>query len=81
MVLFSALTTDDIRTVFGIRGYDWLRTSVATLILPHHGWLEEPLYKGVRWDGVAFGAHASKDVRGLITLSSHMMKLEPLKSS
>ena len=67
--------------VFGNWGYSRIRTSVAALILPHHGWLEEPFQKDVRRDGVTFGAHASKDIRRLITLSSHMMKLESLKPS
>ena len=62
-------------------GYNRIRTSVAALILPHHGWLEEPFQKDVKRDGVVLGAHASKDIRRLITFSSHMMKLEPLEPS
>ena len=55
--------------------------SVAALILPHPGWLEEPFQKDVRWDGVALSTDAGKDVRRLITFSSHVMKLEPLEPS
>ena len=63
--------------VSGIWGYVSVWTSIAIFPLPHHGWLKEPFQEDIRWDGVAFSAHASKDVRGLITLSSHVMKLEP----
>ena len=76
---FSGRAHDDIGIVFGIWGYSQIRTSVATLILPYHGWLEEPFQKDVRRDGVALGAHASEDVRRLITFSSHMMELESLE--
>ena len=67
--------------MFGIWGYNRIRTGVAALTLPHHGWLEEPFQKDVRWDGVTIGANASKDIRRLITFSSHMMKLESLEPS
>ena len=53
----------------------------ALSILPYHGWLEEPFQRDVRRDGVTLGAHASEDIRRLITFSSHMMKLESLKPS
>ena len=52
--------------MFGIWGYDRLWNGVAAIVLPHNGWLEEPLREGVRWDGVAFGAHAGKYVCSLI---------------
>ena len=81
MVLFRWLSPRDIGIVFGIWGYNRIWTSVAALILPHHGWLEEPFQKDVRFDGVMLGAHASKDIRRLITVSSHKMKLESLKPS
>ena len=67
--------------IFGIWGCDRIRTDVAALVLPYHGWLEEPLHKGVGWDGVALGANASKDVRCLITLPGDVMKFEPLELS
>lgn len=78
---FGARTPDDIGAVFGIWGYGRLWNNVAATILPHYGWLEEPLHEGVRWDRAAFSAHAGKYVCSLITLSSHMMKLEPFKPS
>ena len=81
MVLFRWLSPDDIGIVFGIWGYNRIRTSVAALILPHHGWLEEPFQKDVRRHGVTLGAHASKNIRRLIAFSSHMMKLESLEPS
>ena len=78
---FGAQAPDEIRIVFGSWGYDRLWTSISALVLAYHGWLEEPLHKGVRRDGVAFSAHSSKDVCCLITVSSHMVKLKPLKLS
>ena len=75
----GARTPDYIRAMFGIWGYGRILNCVATIVLPHYGWLEEPLHKGVRWDGVAFGAHSRKDVRCLITFFRNMMKLEPLE--
>ena len=47
--------------------------------LPQHGWLKKPLQEDIRWNGVAFSTDTSKDVRCLITLSSHMVELEPLE--
>ena len=67
--------------MFGIWVYNPFWTGIAALPLPHHGWLEEPFQEYVRRDGVALGADASKDIRRLITFSSHMMKLEPLEPS
>ena len=74
-------TPDDIRIVFGCWGSDQVRTSSSALILPHHRWLKEPFHEGVGWHGVALSAHTSKDVRHLITISTNMMKLEPLEPS
>ena len=78
---FCARAPDDIRVEFGIQGCDRSRTGISALVLPYHRWLKEPFHKGVRRDGVVFSAHSSKDVRCLITVPSHVMKLEPLKPS
>ena len=78
---FRGRAPDDIGIVFEVYGYYRIRASVAALIMPHHGWLEEPFQKDVRRDGVTLGTHASKDIRRLITFSSHMMKLESLELS
>ena len=54
---------------------------VAALPLPHHRWLEKPFQEDVRWDRAALSADAGKGICRLVTFSSHMVKLEPLKPS
>ena len=77
---FGIRTPDDICIVFGCWGCDQVSTGISALVLPYHGWLEEPFHKGIRRDGVALGAHSSEYVRCLVTVSSDVMKFEPLES-
>ena len=66
---------------FRIWGCIRIRAGIAGLPFPYYRWLEQPFQEYIRWDMVAFGTDAGKDVRRLIVFSSHMVEFEPLEPS
>ena len=58
-----------------------IRTGIAGLPFPHHGWLEQPFQEDIRWDRVALSTDAGEDIRRFIYFSDHMVEFEPLEPS
>jgi hypothetical protein len=79
--LFNIRTPNDFVVRFDFWGCVWVWANVLAFALPYYGWLEEPFNESVVRDGVAFSAHAGEDVCRLVTVTSYVMKLEPLEPS
>ena len=77
---FGGRASDYVR-VFGIWCCGQVRTVVAGLSFPYHGWLKQPFQEDIRWDRVALSADAGEDIRRLIVFLDNMVEFEPLEPS